>query len=120
MKHDVAFLTYLISYEVTVAGTVYILVLYYNNQALIQAPLSTAVFPQRFSFFTVYLVQWLRGLAPWWRPKESLSKFNSVDYCKKHFSWTFLFLNFRILLRVVKKSLLERHLQPSFMHVTKE
>ena len=26
--------------------------------------LSTAVFPQRFSFLTVYLVQWLHGVAP--------------------------------------------------------
>ena len=34
-------------------------------QAFIQAFLSTAVFPQRFSFFTVCLVQWLRSLAPW-------------------------------------------------------
>ena len=84
-----------------------------------QAPLCTAIFPYRFSFFTVYLVQWLRGLAPWWRPKESLFEFKSVDCCKMHFSWIF-FLNFRVLLRVVKKSLLERHLQPSFMHVTKE
>ena len=29
-------------------------VLYCNTQAFMQAPLSTAVFPQRFSFFTVY------------------------------------------------------------------
>ena len=61
-----------ISYKVTVAATVYILALYYNTQAFIQAPLSTAVFPQGFSFFTVYLVHWLRGLAPWWTPKGSL------------------------------------------------
>ena len=30
------------------------------------------------------------------------------------------FWNFRVLLRIVKERLLERHLQPSFMHVTKE
>ena len=92
-----------------------------STQAFIQAPLSTAVFPQRFSFFTVCLVQWLRGLAPWWRPKGSLFKFKSVDCCKMHvFMDFFFFLYFRVLLRVVNKSLLERHLQPSFMHVTKE
>ena len=33
-------------------------------QAFIQALLSTAVFPQRFSFFTVCLVQWLHLVAP--------------------------------------------------------
>ena len=35
------------------------------SQAFIQAFLSTAIFPQRFSFFTVCLVQWLNGVAPW-------------------------------------------------------
>ena len=30
--------------------------------AFIQALLSAAVLPQRFSFFTVWLVQWLRGV----------------------------------------------------------
>ena len=80
------FLTYLISYEVTVAATVYILALYCNTQSFIQAPLSVVVFPQRFSFFTVYLVQWLRGLAPWWIPKGSLFEFTSADCCKTHFS----------------------------------
>ena len=116
------FLTYLTSYEVIVAATVYILALYCNTQSFIQAPLSVVVFAQRFSFFTVYLVQWLRGLAPWWIPKGSLFEFTSVDCCKTHFSWMFFFffLNFRVLLRVAKKSLLERQLQPSFMHVTKE
>ena len=38
---------------------------YTINQAFIQALLSTAIFPQRFSFFTVFLVQWLRVVAPW-------------------------------------------------------
>ena len=79
-------LTYPISYEVTVAATVYILALYCNIQAVMQAPLCTAVFPQRLSFFTVYLVQWLRGLAPSWRPKGSLFEFKSVYCCKVHFS----------------------------------
>ena len=118
MKNDVPFFTYLISYEVKVSATVYILTLYCNTQAFIEAPLSTAVFPQRFSFFTVCLVQWLRWLALWWRPKGSLFKFKSVDCYKMHFFMGFfIFLYFRVLLRVVNKSLLERHLQPSFMHV---
>ena len=68
---------------------VYIQTLYCNTQAFIQAPLSTSVFLQRLSFFTVYLDQWLRGLAPWWRPKGSLFKFKSEDYCKMDFSWIF-------------------------------
>ena len=121
MKNDVLFFTYLIPYEVKVAATVYILTLYCSTQAFIQAPLSTAVFPQRFSFFTVCLGQWLRGLAPWWKPKGTLFKFKSVDCYKMHFFMDFFFfLYFRLLLRVVNKSLLERHLQPSFMHVAKE
>ena len=33
------------------------------QQAFIQPLLSTAVFPQRFGFFTVCLVQWLRKVA---------------------------------------------------------
>ena len=33
--------------------------------AFIQALLSTAAFPQRFSFFSVCLAQWLHGVAPW-------------------------------------------------------
>ena len=36
-----------------------------HHQAFIQALLSTAVFPQRFGFFTVCLVQWLRKVASW-------------------------------------------------------
>ena len=57
LKNDAPFLTYLISYEVTVAATAYILALYYNIQAFIQASLPTAVFSQRFSFFTVYIYE---------------------------------------------------------------
>ena len=34
-------------------------------EAFIQALLSTAIFSQRFSFFTVCLVQWLRGVTLW-------------------------------------------------------
>ena len=82
-------LTYLILYEVTVAATVYILALYCNAQALMQASLSAAVFSQSLSFFTVYVVQWLRALAPWWRLKGSLFKSKFVDRCKMHFSWIF-------------------------------
>ena len=70
-----------------------------DTQALMQAPLYTAIFPQRFSVFTVYLVQWFCGLAPWWKPKRSLFEFKSVDRRKRLF---------RILLRIVKKSWLER------------
>ena len=34
-------------------------------QAFIQALSSTAVFPQRFSFFSLCLFQWLDGVEPW-------------------------------------------------------
>ena len=42
---------------------------YVVNQAFIQAHLSTAVFPQRFSFFTVCLVTYIREVPPWWVSK---------------------------------------------------
>ena len=45
-----------------------------------------ALSPQRFSLFTVYLVQWLRGLATSRRLKESLFEFKSVERWKMHFS----------------------------------
>ena len=53
-----------ISYEVTVAATVYILALYCNTQAFMQAPLSTAVFPKRFE--SLYCL--LSSVAPWVGP----------------------------------------------------
>ena len=34
-------------------------------QAFLQALFSTAIFPQRFSFFSICLAQWLHGVAPW-------------------------------------------------------
>ena len=67
-------------------------------KAFIPAPLPTAIFPQRFSFFTVYLVQWLRGLTPWWKPKGSLFTLKhlglSVDCCKMHFLRFFFLFEF--------------------------
>ena len=39
------------------------------TQAFIQVLLSTPVFPPRFSFFTVCLVQWFRVVAPWYFPR---------------------------------------------------
>ena len=51
---------------------------------------STAVFLQRFSFLTVFLVQWLRGLASCKTPKETFLKFRSADRWKMYFSWIFL------------------------------
>ena len=110
-------MTCLISYEVTVAA--YILKLYCNTQAFIQAPLSTAVFRFQFLF-------WLLSSVALWVGLIVETEWKSVDCCKIHFSWILFiylfsyFLNFRVLLRVVKKSLLERHLQTSFMHVTKD
>ena len=54
-------------------------------QAFIKAILSTAVFPQRFRFFTVYLVH--NGVTPR-TPQEKLLEFQSVDYFI--FAWIFL------------------------------
>ena len=83
-------------------------------QAFLQAFLFTAVFLQRFSFFTVYLVQWLSGVASWWTPKGKCLESRSADYCKMHFSW-----NFRVLFGVLKKSWPDRYIQLSLMGVTK-
>ena len=46
-------------------------------QAFIQALLSTAIFPQRFIFFTVYLVQWSYGVDPEWTLKRRLLEFST-------------------------------------------
>ena len=43
--------------------------IYNIHQAFIEALLSTAVFPQRFSFFAVCLVHYLLEVPPWWVPK---------------------------------------------------
>ena len=59
------------------------------HQAFNQALLSTSAFPQRLSFFTVYLVQQPPGVTPWWKLKGNFLEFRSADCCKMHFSWTF-------------------------------
>ena len=61
-----------------------------HTQAFIQALLSTAIFHQRFSFFTVCLVQLFHGVAPWWTPKDKFLEFRSTDHCKMHFPWILL------------------------------
>ena len=59
-------------------------ILQWGLQAFIQALLSTGVFLQRFSFFTVCLVQWLcEGYGRHCR--ENL-KFRSADHWKMHYS----------------------------------
>ena len=60
---------------------------FWDMQAFIKALLSTAVFPQRFRFFTVYLVHCIHGVAQR-TPKEKLLEFQSVDYFI--FAWIFL------------------------------
>ena len=59
-------------------------------QAFIQALLSTAIFLQRFSFFTTCLAQQLCGVAPWQTPKGKFFKFGSSDCWKMHFLGIFL------------------------------
>ena len=53
--------------------------------------LSTAVFPQRFTFFTVCLVNYLCEVLQWLAPKEKFLKFRSPDCCKMQF-WHFFWL----------------------------
>ena len=60
----------------------------YGARLLSKPLLSKAVFPQRFSFFTVYFVQWLHGVTPRWTTKGRLLDFRSVGHCKMHFSWS--------------------------------
>ena len=48
-----------------------------REQFFIQALLSKAVFCQRFSFFTAYLVNYLHKVLPWWKPKGRFLKFRS-------------------------------------------
>ena len=84
-------------------------------QAFIQALLSTAVFLQRFSFFTAYLARWLRGVAPWQTSKGKLFKFWSSDCWKMHFLGFFLEIQSSIgsfedkLTRKIHVSLLYTH-----------
>ena len=37
----------------------------------------TALFYQRFCFFTVFLAQWLCGVSPWWALKGKILNFSS-------------------------------------------
>ena len=53
-------------------------------------------------------------------PMEVFSNLSLQIAVKCYFLGYFFILNFRLLLRLVNKSLQERHLQPSSMHVTKE
>ena len=62
---------------------------YLSEQAFIQALLSTAVSPQRFSFFTVCLVHCLHEVSPRWTAKENILKLRSPDCRKMHFRHSF-------------------------------
>ena len=57
--------------------------------AFTEALLPTVVFPKRFSFFTVCLVQWLRGVTSLKTPKGKCFNFRSADHWKMHFFWNF-------------------------------
>ena len=54
-------------------------------RAFIQALLSTAVFPQSFSFFTVCLVHYHCKVPPWWALKGKFLKFRSPGCRKMYF-----------------------------------
>ena len=62
---------------------------YLSEQAFIQALLSAAVSPQRFSFFTVCLVNCLHEVSPRWTAKENNLKLRSPDCRKMHFRHSF-------------------------------
>ena len=51
-------------------------------------------FSQRFCFFTVCVVHFLREMASWWASKGKLLKFKSPDHLKMYFSWIFFFFFF--------------------------
>ena len=72
-------------------------------------------FPPKVQFLYCLLNSVALWVGPRWRPKRSLFEFKSLDCCN-----FFNFFYFRVLLRVVTKGLLERHLQPSFMYATQE
>ena len=61
-------------------------------QVFIEALLSTAVFHQRFSFFTVCLVKYLHEVLPWWAPKRKSLKFRYPDENLLENSFPTLFL----------------------------
>ena len=68
-------------------------VLLWYKQAFVQVLFSTAAFSQRFKFFTVCLIQWLSGVAPWKTLTGTFLKFRSVDHWEMYF-WGFFFLEF--------------------------
>ena len=68
-------------------------------------------FSQRFSFFTVCLVQWLHGVAPWWTPNGKLLWNLGLESAESQ--------NFRVLSGILRKGYLERYMQISFMRVCK-
>ena len=88
------------------------------DQAFIQALLSTAVFPQRLSFFPTYLVQWLRGVTPWWTTKGDFWNLG-LQITVKCIFLGFFFLKFRVLLGVLKKSC-ARKIHTTFLYACLE
>ena len=86
-------------------------------QAFIQALLCTTVYPQRFSFFTVCLVQGLRGRGGHGKQWKENLKFRLCRSLENAFFSDFPW-NLRVY-GVLKKIWLERCLQLSFMRVCK-
>ena len=69
---------------------IYIIYIYiYIYQGFIQALLSTAAFPQRVSFFTACLVNYLCEVLPWQAPMGKFLKFRSPYCLKMHFQHSF-------------------------------
>ena len=58
-------------------------------QTFIQALLCTAIFHQRFSFFTGFVIKCLHEVLPWWAPKGKSLKFRPPDCSKIHFWYSF-------------------------------
>ena len=87
------------------------------NQNFIQALLSTAIFSQRFSFFTVCLVQWPMGCPQGRHQRKNF--WNLGLQIAGKFIFLIFFWNFRVSWGVLRISWLERYIQLSFMHVCK-
>ena len=73
-------------------------------QAFIQTLLSTAVFPQRFGFYTVYLVQWLRGVTSRQSPKGKILEIYVIQIAGKCIFLGF-FLGFQSFMGIFEETL---------------
>ena len=84
-------------------------------QAFIQTLLSTAVFPQRFGFYTVCLVQWLRGVTSRQSPKGKFLKFRLYRSLENAFFLDFSW-DFRVSWGFLTKRCLQRYIHTALLY----